>query len=190
MIGRMPKVRLRPWRERDAVDIAVMADDDHVRRWSNLADDVEAWLATERAELRGPSRAICRADDDRALGRVALRLPEHASPAVRCAAMRPDDQPAGELSYWVVPEARGHGLARAAVARMLDEIAATMALRSVVLDIEETNAASVRVAEAVGAQRRMPSRVQLDRSRTPRTLVVYVVTLPRPGDARSRPARA
>ncbi len=173
----MPEVRLRPWRESDARDIAAMAADEHVRHWSNLADDVAAWLEAERAEPRGPSRAICRDGEDRALGRVALRLPEHASPAVRCAAMRPDDQPAGELSYWVLPEARGQGLARAAVARMLEEIAELASLRSVVLDIEETNTASVRVAEAVGARRREPPRVEVDRMGTPRTLVVYVVSL-------------
>jgi RimJ/RimL family protein N-acetyltransferase len=64
--------RLRPWRLDDAREIAVMAQDDHVRRWSSLPDDVEAWLVRERAEPRGPSRAICLAGDDRALGKVAL----------------------------------------------------------------------------------------------------------------------
>lgn len=178
MIEAMPDVRLRAWRESDVRDVAVMAGDEHVRHWSNLGEDVGAWLTAERDELRGPSRAICLADDDRALGRVALRVPEHASRAVRCAAMCREDQPAGELSYWVVPEARGRGIARAAVARMLEEIARTMSLRSVVLDIEETNTASARVAEAVGAERRSPPRVEVDRTGSARTLVVYVVTLP------------
>ena len=68
-------VRLRPWRLDDAQEIAVMAQDGHVRRWSSLPDNVETWLVRERAEHRGPSRAICLTGDDRALGKVALRLP-------------------------------------------------------------------------------------------------------------------
>jgi hypothetical protein len=87
-------VRLRPWRVEDAGDIAVMAHDDHVRRWSSLPDDVEAWLVRKRAE------------------------------------------------------ARGRGLAHDAVVAMLRAIADTTDVRSVVLDIEEGNAASSWTAPA------------------------------------------
>ncbi|HEX4011688.1 MAG TPA: GNAT family N-acetyltransferase [Solirubrobacteraceae bacterium] len=176
----MIDVRLRPWRPEDAAWIAVMAGDPHVRRWSSLGDDVAAWIERERAEPRGPSRAICLLGDERPLGKIALRLPGHASPATTCAAMRPTDAPAGELSYWVVPDARGRGLAGAAVAAMMEQIVAGGPLRSVVLDIEEGNAASARVAERLGAQRRAPSRVELDRLGEPRTLTVYVLANPRP----------
>ncbi|MGO9900790.1 MAG: hypothetical protein ACLP0J_14115 [Solirubrobacteraceae bacterium] len=55
----MPEVRLRRWRLRDAVDVAVMAGDEHVRRWSTMAIDLDAWVRQEVAEERGPSRAIC-----------------------------------------------------------------------------------------------------------------------------------
>jgi hypothetical protein len=72
----MAEVCLRTWRLQDAQDVAVMIDDEHVRRWSNMGADLDAWIAREIAEDRGPSRAICMADDDRALGRVALRLPK------------------------------------------------------------------------------------------------------------------
>jgi RimJ/RimL family protein N-acetyltransferase len=85
------------------------------------------------------------------------------------------DQPVGELSYWLVPEARGGGLAVAAVRMMLRSIVAKSGLRSVVLDIETTNAASVRLADRLRAQRRDPTRVELDRSGTPRTLAVFVL---------------
>jgi RimJ/RimL family protein N-acetyltransferase len=54
-------------------------------------------------------------------------------------------------------------------------IVADTGLRSVVLDIELTNAASLRVAERLGAERREPDRVQLDRTGTPRRLVVFVL---------------
>ena len=172
-------VRLRPWRLEDARDIAVMADDDHVRHWSSLPDDVEAWLARERAQARGPSRAICLAGDDRALGKVALRLPGRASPATTCAAIVTSDHPVGELSYWLVPAARGRGLANAAVLAMMRSIADTTDVRSVVLDIEEHNAASMRLAERLGAERREPSRVEVDRTGVPRTLVVFVLSVAR-----------
>ncbi|MGO9900789.1 MAG: GNAT family N-acetyltransferase [Solirubrobacteraceae bacterium] len=114
-------------------------------------------------------------DSDRAIGRVALRLPRFASAAVSCEAVLASDQPVGELSYWLVPEARGGGLAVAAVRMMLRSIVAKSGLRSVVLDIETTNAASVRLADRLRAQRRDPTRVELDRSGTPRTLAVFVL---------------
>jgi RimJ/RimL family protein N-acetyltransferase len=50
------------------------------------------------------------------------------------------------------------------------------AMRSVVLDIEETNAASIRLAERLGAQRRESSRVAIDRTGQPRRMVVYVLS--------------
>jgi [ribosomal protein S5]-alanine N-acetyltransferase len=173
----MAEVRLRRWRLTDAADIAVMSDDQHVRAWSGMASDLEGWIRSEIAEERGPSRAICLADDDRALGRVAVRPPEFASEAVRCAAVRASDQPAGELSYWLLPQARGRGLARLAVELMVSSVVAHMGLRSLVLDIETGNAASLRLAQRLGAERRLPSRVEPDRSGTPRTLVVHVLTV-------------
>ncbi len=171
----MGEVRLRRWRPEDAADVAVMADDEFIGPWSTMAADLDGWIRREVAEERGPTRAICLPDDDRALGRVALRPPELASDAVRCEAVRESDQPAGELGYWLVPEARGRGLAYAAVKLMLDSVVAGSGLRSVVLDIEEGNESSMRLAERLGAERRSPSRVMADPGGTQRTLVVYVL---------------
>ncbi len=155
----------------------MMADDRFLAPWSTMAEDPESWIRSEIAEERGPSRAICRDEDDRALGRVALRLPEFASDAVRCEAIRASDQPAGELSYWLVPEARGKGLAQAAVEVMLTTIVPATGVRTVVLDIEAGNLASMRLAERLGAERRAPARTKPDRAGVPRTLVVYVLSL-------------
>ena len=138
-------------------------------------DDLDAWIQGEVAQQRGPSRAICLPDDDRAIGRVALRWPEFASDAVRCDAIEPSDHPAGELSYWLMPEARGRGLASAAIQLMMTTVIAAAELRSVVLDIEISNVASARLARRLGAQRRDPPRVEIDRMGNPRTLVVYVL---------------
>jgi RimJ/RimL family protein N-acetyltransferase len=158
----------------DLAQIAPMTEDEYLRPWWWMADDLEAWLRREVAEERGPTRAICLPDDDRALGRVAVRLPQFASEAVRCAGVQASDQPAGELSYWLLPDARGRGLAVAAVTEMM-EIAANAGLKSLVLDIEDGNAPSVRVADRLGAVRRAPSRVHTDRFGNDWTMVVYVL---------------
>jgi RimJ/RimL family protein N-acetyltransferase len=154
--------------------VARMTTDDYLRPWWWMADDLPAWLRREIDEEHGPTRAICLPDDDRVLGRVAVRLPEVASEAVRCAAVRASDQPAGELSYWLLPDARGKGLAFAAVTAMT-KIAADAGLKSLVLDIEEENATSIRVAERLGAERRTPTRLQTDRFGHDWTMVVYVL---------------
>jgi [ribosomal protein S5]-alanine N-acetyltransferase len=142
-----------------------------------MADDLRAWLRREVSEERGPSRAICLPDDDRAVGRVAVRLPQFASEAVRCVAVKASDQPAGELSYWLLPGARGRGLALSAVEEMM-KIAANAGLKSLVLDIEEGNVASIRVAERLGAVRRIPTRLHTDRFGKAWTMVVYVLRVP------------
>jgi RimJ/RimL family protein N-acetyltransferase len=90
--------------------------------------------------------------------------------------VRTTDQPAGELSYWLLPEARGRGLAFTAVIEMM-KIAADAGLKSLVLDIEEENTASIRVAEHLGAERRMPTRLHTDRFGHDRTMVIYVLLL-------------
>ena len=154
--------------------VAQMTNDEYLRPWWWLADDLQAWLRREIAEERGPTRAICLADDDRALGRVAVRLPGFASEAVRCAAVRTSDQPAGELSYWLLPDARGRGLAFTAVIEMM-KIAADAGLKSLVLDVEEENSASIRVAEHLGAERRTPTRQHTDRFGDDWTMAVYVL---------------
>jgi [ribosomal protein S5]-alanine N-acetyltransferase len=158
----------------DLAQIVPMTSDPYLRPWWRMAHDLRGWLRREMAEDRGPTRAICLADDDRALGRVAVRLPEFASEAVRCAAVQASDQPAGELSYWLVPDARGRGLAFSAVTEMV-KIAADAGVKSLVLDIEEGNVASIRVAERLGAARRTPTRVHTDRFGQGRTMVVYVL---------------
>jgi RimJ/RimL family protein N-acetyltransferase len=160
----------------DIAQIAPMTNDEYLRPWWWMADDLRAWLRREMSEERGPTRAICLPDDDRALGRVAVRLPQFASEAVRCVAVQTGDQPAGELSFWLLPDARGRGLAFTAVIEMM-KIAANAGLKSLVLDIEEGNLASIRVAERLGAARRSPTRGHTDRFGNDRTMVVYVLHL-------------
>lgn len=158
----------------DLDQIVPMTEDEYLRPWWWMDDDLQAWLRREIAERRGPTRAICLPDDERVLGRVAVRLPQFASEAVRCAAVHSSDLPAGELSYWLLPHARGRGLAVAAVTQMM-EIAVQAGLKSLVLDIEEDNLASIRVADRLGAARRAPTRRHTDRFGNDWTMVVYVL---------------
>ncbi|MFZ0091249.1 MAG: GNAT family protein [Solirubrobacteraceae bacterium] len=93
------------------------------------------------------------------------------------AAVLPSDQPAGELSYWLLPEARGQGLAVTAVTKMM-HVAANAGVKSLVLDIEEANGPSIRVAERLGAARRTPTRLHTDRYGKRWPMVVYVLHVP------------
>lgn len=97
----MTSVRLRAWSPGDASAIAPVLDDPQVLRWSHIGElGAERWIAEQSEGRRGPSMAVCEADDDRVLGKVALRLPGKASPATSCAVIWADDRPVGELSYW------------------------------------------------------------------------------------------
>jgi RimJ/RimL family protein N-acetyltransferase len=52
-----------------------------------------------------------------------------------------------------------------------------LGLRSVVLDIEEGNIPSMRLAERLGADRRSPTRLHPGRAGELHTMVVYVLGL-------------
>ena len=174
----MSDVRLREWRPADAARVALVADDPDVAKWSQLAQlGPDRWIAQQRTGDRGPSLAIGDAADDRLLGKVALRLPGRASSATVVPAICVADQPAGELSFWVIGDARGRGVATAATVAMIDIARDQGTMRSVVLDIELENAASIRVATRLGAQPRATTRVERDRHGVARTLRAYVLHL-------------
>jgi RimJ/RimL family protein N-acetyltransferase len=84
--------------------------------------------------------AITRADEDVALGNVNL---------VRFS----EDGLSAALGYWIVPAARGAGLATAA-ARLLTQWGFDeLGLEQIELLVEPGNAASIAVAERLGARR-------------------------------------
>jgi RimJ/RimL family protein N-acetyltransferase len=62
---------------------------------------------------------------------------------------------------------------------MMSSVVAPTGLRTVVLDIEEGNVASMRLAERLGAERRSPTRVHPGRRGEPHTMVVYVLPVAR-----------
>lgn len=68
---------------------------------------------------------------------------------------------------------------------MMGSIVAATSLHSVVLDVDRSNTASIRLAEARGAQRREPPRVERDRSGVPRTMIVFVLAASDQSELRS-----
>jgi RimJ/RimL family protein N-acetyltransferase len=144
-------VRLRAWRPGDAAAIAAIRSDPFVARWSALPDeDAEAWIARQHAA----SFAITVPPDDAPLGKVAL---------VERGARR------AELSYWLLPAARGRGLATAACRTLVEAVAG---LDAIVLDIDVDNAPSQRIARALGAVRGA-EHVEIDRGGVARRLLEF-----------------
>ncbi len=160
-------VRLRPWRAGDVAAVEAVLDDPLVTRWAALADEgPEAWIARQRDRTDSVSLAITRAGEDVALGRVALGRHE---PAARRA----------ELSYWLVPPARGQGLALAAARALCAWAFARLPLDVVVLRIERGNEASLRLARRLGAVPvEGPPRTEADRAGVRRALVPHELRRP------------
>ena len=76
-------------------------------------------------------------DDDRVAGECGTKGPPDAAGRV-------------EIGYGLAPASRGHGLGTRAVAALLDELAATGAVRDVVACVHPGNVASRRLLERLG----------------------------------------
>jgi RimJ/RimL family protein N-acetyltransferase len=147
-------VCLRAWRPEDADAIRSAAADPAIARWSTIGDGVEAWLAVQ--DRPGVTSLAMTADgDDLPRGRVHLR---HAD---------------GEIGYWVLPEHRGRGLAARAVALLAAHGREQLGLRTLRMEIEPGNEASLRVAAAAGAQPTGERVTESDRQGVPRELLRF-----------------
>ncbi|PWJ47460.1 Protein N-acetyltransferase, RimJ/RimL family [Quadrisphaera granulorum] len=132
---------LRPWQEADAEQVARAYEDPAIHRWharSLSIDQARSWVKFERdrwAQERGASWAVTVRGD--LAGRVALGgLDLHEA----CA----------EISYWVLPQHRGQGVAVRAVSTLVDWAFGDLALHRVELQHSTLNKASCRVALAAG----------------------------------------
>ena len=100
---------LRPWRPADAPAVVRAYQDAGIRQWHvrTMSDhEAEEWVATwpERwAAETGAGWAVC--DDYGLLARMSLRPLSLA-------------EGLGEVAYWVLPEARGRGVAPRALRAM------------------------------------------------------------------------
>lgn len=153
------RVSLRPWTDADLGELIAGATDplvQHYRR--SVPDDAEEgqlWLAAGRAERehgRALELAICAADDPAALGSIALF------------GLRGRSRDAS-MSWWMGAAGRGRGLAAGAVRLLAGWALAQdgLALARIVVQIEEDNEASRRLAERCGFVREGRLRSYLQR---------------------------
>ena len=139
-------VRLRPWREEDAPEIARICSDDELTWWLDAIprpyglDDARAYVAAGAAGWRGEGDhtplAVVDAADGRILGSVGIRWQERLESA--------------EVGYWVAREERGRGVATRAVRLVAGWVLGELGFERLQLQADALNAASCRVAERAG----------------------------------------
>ncbi len=141
-------VVLRDWREDDAPDLEPICGDPDVCQftsipWTFTEPAARDWIRRLRARRSAGeclALAITRAGDGAALGNVnLLGFSDHGRGAA--------------LGYWLMPAARGQGLALAAAELLCGWGFEEMNLARIELAILPHNVASHRVAERLGAQR-------------------------------------
>jgi ribosomal-protein-alanine N-acetyltransferase len=140
------RVVLRDWRDSDAPALRPVCGEWDVCAFTSVPRSYTkagavAWIERQRYKRAAGTvlaLAIQGRDDDRALGNVNL------------AGLDGDGREA-EIGYWLVPEARGRGLATAATALLIDWGFASLGLERIEFAILPENHASQRVAERLGA---------------------------------------
>ena len=142
-------VRLRPMRADDApayarafrddpelgVAIGVEEDPEETAALARLPQIQERAAAGDAAEL-----AIARADDDAYLGLIVLMNFDWRHR--HC-----------EVGFWLVPGARGQGVARAAITLAIDWAFDVLSMRRIEMTTLPENEPTVRLAEALGFAR-------------------------------------
>lgn len=132
---------LRPWEPSDVHHLVRAYSDPDIRQWHarSLSNaQAEAWIAYEGERWRqgrGGSWAITQ--DDVLLGRVGI------------GGVSLDEAQAG-MTYWVLPEVRGRGVASRALSEVVDWAFDEPRFHRLHLEHSTTNEASCAVAKAVG----------------------------------------
>ncbi|MFC5926212.1 GNAT family N-acetyltransferase [Micromonospora vulcania] len=138
-----PGLTLRAWREDDAPSVRAAFDCPSIQRWHvrrlDSDDEARAWAAQWADRWRDETAASWAIvdHDDRPVGQVGLRgvLLSEAS---------------AQVSYWVLPAARGRGIAAEALAVLTRWSFTRAGLHRLALEHSTANAASCRVAARVG----------------------------------------
>ena len=167
------RVRLRPWRDDDHDVVAAMRFDPVISRWSRQFEEPAEWIARQHCDGDGVCLAITELHEQAAVGKIALGRFQPAMPTA-------------ELSYWLLTDARGRGLATDAGRALCAWAFACAAVERILLRVEVENIACHRVARALGAQ--VPvlrPYVECDRHGLRRHLMFYVL---RDSDLRRAPA--
>ncbi|TDD17057.1 GNAT family N-acetyltransferase [Nonomuraea diastatica] len=134
---------LRPWEGADASAFLSAYEDDEIRRWHtrrpSTVTQAREWFDAYRQDWgreRGGHWAVTR-DGGEVLGRIALRGLDF------------DDGMAG-VAYWVLPVARGAGVASRALAALTAWALEEIGFHRLELDHSTRNTASCRVATRSG----------------------------------------
>ncbi|HEX5012912.1 MAG TPA: GNAT family N-acetyltransferase [Candidatus Limnocylindrales bacterium] len=155
-------VRLRTAEERDTEAIAAGIVDPDVVRWigppEGSAADVLA-LNRRRAARGSPTFCVCEGDD-RCVGLVWMNR-------------NADDPSSGSIGYWLLPAARGRGLATRAVRLLAAWAQGPGSVVRLRITADADNAASRAVAERSGF-REFERRVRVDAAGRGAQHVVYI----------------
>jgi len=132
---------LRPWEPTDRDVVVGAYADPEIQRWhcrSMSSAEAAAWIAAWPDRWRAETGAGWAVDDAGAVtGQISLRR------------IRPADGLA-EVSYWVLPAARGRGTAARALAALAAWSFGTAGLHRLEVNHSTANPASCRVAERAG----------------------------------------
>jgi RimJ/RimL family protein N-acetyltransferase len=158
---------LRPWREGDVAAILAMSRDPDTIRFTNVPDpydedSVRIWLALQPARLRagdGAAFAVLELPSDDALGAIGVRVLHGRGIA--------------EIGYHMAPQARGRGLATAALRLLSDWSFRTLPVVRLQLTTHVDNPASQRVAEKAGYTREAVLRSWADQRGERVDLIMY-----------------
>lgn len=158
---------LRPWREGDVAAILAMSRDPDTIRFTSVPDpydedSVRIWLALQPARLRagdGAAFAVVEPPGEEALGAIGVRVLHGRGIA--------------EIGYHMAPQARGRGLATAALRLLSDWSFRKLPVARLQLTTHLDNPASQRVAEKAGYTREAVLRSWADQRGDRVDLIMY-----------------
>ncbi|MFJ4825418.1 GNAT family N-acetyltransferase [Streptomyces bacillaris] len=136
-------LEIRPWEDGDAPDFLAAYRDDEIRRWHtrrpSTETQVHGWFAACRRDWqreKGAHWAVARGGGS-VLGRIALRGFDF-------------DDGVADVAYWVVPGARGTGVASGALTVLTTWALREIGFHRLELDHSTRNAASCGVVTKCG----------------------------------------
>lgn len=156
-------------RQRRHSDVGAIADASH-------DPDSRRWLDDPPMDDDARRTSMARAEQAWASGRAApLVIADAASDeAVGLVNVRFQDDEVATVAYSVFPAWRGRGVAPRAVRLVADWALREVGLRQLLLEADQANAASVRVAEKCGFER-LGVRTEVDAGGARRTVAVFTL---------------
>ncbi|WP_328462228.1 GNAT family N-acetyltransferase [Actinoplanes sp. NBC_00393] len=134
-------LQLRPWQESDLADVIAGYSDPAIQRWhcrSMTSDEAREWIARWPGRWSTETGAGWAVTLDGAVaGQISFRRVDL-------------DEGLAEVSYWVLPSARGKRIAPRALGALAVWSFGTLGLHRVELNHSTLNNASCRVAELAG----------------------------------------